>query len=101
MRIDEGTSQHGVGFVIRDVYVFVAVHADGDEGVPAVDLGGTMMPLIAADPVRLEELRPLAARIARLSGKPLKLVRFTTREEIETIDPPPRDDVRRGIHLGG
>jgi len=77
----------GVGFVIRDLYAFLAVHADGDEGVVGMPVGGSMLPLVAADRERLEALRPYARAAARASGLSIRLVRFTAREEIEVIDP--------------
>jgi hypothetical protein len=78
---------HGVGFVIRDLYAFLAVHADGDEGVAAAQLGGNWLPLIAADPVLLEALRPIAQATARETGVTIRLVRFTQREELEVLRP--------------
>jgi len=34
---------------------------------------------------RVESLRPIAETTARSLGKPVKLLRFTTREEVEII----------------
>lgn len=45
------------------------------------------LPLIAADLVRLQQIRPMAEKVARLSGLPVRLVRFTTRTEIDVIRP--------------
>ena len=77
----------GLGFVIREVFVFVAVHGDGDEGVVGALIGGQWMLLVAADPVRVEALRPYAEHAARVSGKPVRLVRFSTRSELGVIRP--------------
>lgn len=78
----------GLGFVITEVYAYLAVHDDGDEAVAGATMpDGTLMPLIAADPARLEALRPYAEAVARLAGKRIRLVRFTTRTDIETIEP--------------
>ncbi len=61
---------------------------DGEEGIPAfTGFDGTHIPLIAADQLRVESLRPIAAQMAKELGKPLKLVRFDNRTEMETINP--------------
>lgn len=77
----------GLGYVINDIYAFIAVHDDGDEAIPAHSMGNLMMPLVGADLTRLQQLRPLAERVAKESGKPVKLVRFTTRTELDVINP--------------
>lgn len=73
----------GLGFEITELYVFAAVHADGDEGVIAAPLGDAMMPLVAADRERLKILRPIARAIGEAAGMQVKLLRFTHREELE------------------
>lgn len=73
----------GVGFVINDIYAYLAVAGDGDEGI--VGFGGT--PLIAADLTRLHETRPIAEAIAKQTGITIRLVRFTTRTELDVIEP--------------
>jgi hypothetical protein len=78
---------HGVGFVIRDLYAFLAVHADGDEGVVGAQLGDRWLPLVVADPMLLEILRPIAQAAAREIGVTIRLVRFTQREELEVLRP--------------
>lgn len=77
----------GTGFVIHELWAYVAVHADSDEGVIGASINGMVMPLVAADRTRLDELRPYAERAAAFAGKPVKLVRFTAREDVETIEP--------------
>jgi hypothetical protein len=42
-------------------------------------------PLVAADRARVESLRGIAREIARLGGRPVKLVRFLVREDLEVI----------------
>lgn len=77
-----------MGFHIDAVHAFVMVGDDGDEGIPAfLTTEGVMMPLIAADLVRLERLRPMAAQIGRAAGKPVTLVRFHQRQDLEVIRP--------------
>lgn len=45
------------------------------------------MPLVAADKQRLDQLRPMAQQIANQHGKPITLVRFSQRTDLETIRP--------------
>jgi hypothetical protein len=72
---------------IDHIWAFVSFDAGG-EGVCAAPMGGLgMVPLIAADERRIEALKPMAAHIAKVSGKPVRLVKFTTREEIEVYQP--------------
>jgi hypothetical protein len=79
----------GVGFRIETVWAFLADHGDGDEGVVSAQVGSVHLPLIAADPERLKLLRPVAEKIARQSGVPITLCRFTTRTDMERIEPEP------------
>jgi hypothetical protein len=72
----------GVGFRIDDIYAFLAVdREDGDEGI--MGFGNPPMPMIAADLTRLQQLRPLAEAMARAGHIRVKLVRFTTRTEMD------------------
>jgi hypothetical protein len=80
----------GVGFVIHDLYAFVAVHSDGDEGI--IGIGDPMLPMIAADLTRLQRLRPYAQQVADASGLTVRLVRFTTRTELDVIAPTEGED---------
>lgn len=74
-------------FRIRDIHAFVAEDEEGEEGLCAFFTGGQWMPLVAADPARLVSIRPVAQAIAKQTGRPIKLIRFTQREEVETIKP--------------
>lgn len=77
----------GSGFVIRDVWVALVTLDDTDEAVPAVlsPDGIHWVPLIAADSKRLVWLKEMARVHSRNSGKPVKIVKFTTREDLEVI----------------
>ena len=58
------------GFRITDLWVFVGIDEDGDEGVIAMaspQLGGAI-PLIAADETRRLEFEPIARDIAKMKG---------------------------------
>jgi hypothetical protein len=76
----------GVGFRIDDIYAFLAVdRTDGDEGI--MGFGNPAVPMIAADLTRLQQLRPLAEQLAKAGDLRVKLVRFTTRTEIDEFGP--------------
>lgn len=78
------------GFVIKTIHAFIAVDPDdGDEGVVGQLMwDGTWMPLVCADERRLEALRPVAQAIAYRTETEIKLVRFSVREDIETLEVP-------------
>lgn len=74
-------------FKIVSLSAFVFVDCHGNEGVLAMQKkDGEWMPLIAADHARVESFRPYAESIAKRLNKPVKLIRFSVREEIETIN---------------
>jgi hypothetical protein len=79
-----------MGFRIETLTAYVAVDPkDGDEGIIGHALSeGTMMPLIGADAKRIEDLRPYAEQVAAATGQQIKLVRFSVREELATLNPP-------------
>lgn len=77
------------GFVIKDIWAFVAVDPkDGDEGICSFQMfdGDVHWPLVAADQTRVEQWRPIAQGIAKQAGVEVKLVRFTTRVEVESYE---------------
>ncbi len=80
---------HGVGFIVREVWVALAVMGDGDEAVPAVvnERTGMMQPLIAADPKRLYWIQEQAKRLSQVGRVPIRIVKFSTREEVAIYSP--------------
>jgi hypothetical protein len=62
---------------------------DGGEGVCAAPIGpgGMPLPLIAADKRRLELIVPVAKQIARMLSKPVRLAKFTQRQDMEVFQP--------------
>jgi hypothetical protein len=60
---------------------------EGGEGLCAAPIGGMTLPLIAADKRRLELIRPLARQIATMFRKPVRLAKFTQREDVEIFQP--------------
>ena len=72
---------------IESMYAFIQMDTDSTEGVIAFLDGKTWMPLVGADMARVEQLRPIAKETAALTGRPVRLVHFTNREEKEVINP--------------
>jgi len=74
---------------IEEIYAFVSVdEEDGNEGVIGAPVGPVgCMPLVAADRKRVESYMPIAQQIANLTGKPIRLIRLTKREEVGFITP--------------
>lgn len=70
---------------IEHLWAFVSVDpTDGNEGVVTCQLNGMLLPMIAADEDRLRLLKPMAEGAAVWTTNPIKLVKFTVREEVET-----------------
>jgi hypothetical protein len=75
------------GFKIKTIHAFIATEDDGTEGVIGQLMpDGVFMPFVCADAERVKLLRPFAAEIARMSNKPVKLARFSVREDLEDIE---------------
>ena len=70
---------------ITELYAVLSTDEHGD-GICAVMLGGVAMPLVVSQE-RLVPLRNYAARVAKRTNRKLKLVKFTAREELESIEP--------------
>ena len=76
---------------ITEVYCFVSSCEDGEgiigQTIKLPDIYyPTFVPFVWADKARMESLKPLAKNIARESGKKVKLIKLTQREEIEDIE---------------
>jgi hypothetical protein len=72
---------------IDEMWVYVSIDSDGNEGVVGSYVPGSgWVPLMATDPQRLELIRPMALAVARQSGMRIRLVKFSSREVLETID---------------
>lgn len=77
-----------MGLRIDELYAFVAEDTEG-EGLTGFrnPQTGEWMPMVAADAARVESLRDMARSIAIFSKKPVRLVRFSVREEVEVFQP--------------
>lgn len=72
---------------INSVWLVIATDANGDEGVVGSNIGGMQMPLIASDERRRDSIIRIAQEAARYTDKTLKLIRLTTRENVQDIEP--------------
>lgn len=74
---------------IDNIWAFVSVDADGNEGVCAAPLwrGGDPIPMIAADEARLANLIPLAEAMTKMAGMTIRLIRLHNREEVRIFTP--------------
>jgi hypothetical protein len=73
--------------LISEMGAYVMEDGEG-EGIPAF-LGpdGVWLPLVGADSDRMKSLRPMAEVVANEKGRPIKLIRFDNRVDVETINP--------------
>lgn len=74
---------------IAELYAYVVADKDDDdEGVPAfIGKGRTWIPLMGADAERAASLHDMAQSLATAHGKPIKLIRSTGIEVVETLQP--------------
>lgn len=70
-------------FKIECVWAFISQDEKGNEGVIGAQLGGVMMPMVCADMERMEQLRPIAKKMAKETRKKIKLIKLHTREDVE------------------
>uniref|UniRef100_A0A6M3X503 Uncharacterized protein n=1 Tax=viral metagenome TaxID=1070528 RepID=A0A6M3X503_9ZZZZ len=71
---------------IEEMYAFVTEDSGPeDEGIVGMNLGFGWMPLVGADMARVESLKPIVRGIAAETGKRIKLLHFTHREELGDV----------------
>jgi hypothetical protein len=71
---------------IEQIWAFLSLD-EGGEGVCAAPMGQLTVPLIAADKRRLDDLYPLARGLANVFDQPVRLAKFTRREDVDLIQP--------------
>jgi hypothetical protein len=74
----------------RIEHLWAALSIDeGGEGLCAAPMvrGTLTMPLIAADKQRLEQIRPFAKSLARVTERVVRIVKFGSREDVEIFRP--------------
>jgi hypothetical protein len=73
---------------ITELYAFISSDENG-EGVigHSMPINGqmVMMPFVCADKDRVDSLRPIAERMAIDAKQQIRLIRFTSREDLEVL----------------
>ena len=73
-----GIKNNQPGYCVRDLYAWVAIDADGDEGIPSTTLPGLgTTPLVASKLGAIELMRPVAEEMALLFDCRMELRRFS------------------------
>ncbi len=73
---------------IEEMFAYIAEDTGpDDEGVVARLVNGTWRPMVGGDMQRMESLREQAKEIALVTGQKITLVKFSTRTELEVIEP--------------
>ena len=73
------------GQSIDALFAWVCTEPDGGEGVAGALIGGINMPLVGADMDRMRSLRPYAELVRKITGYPMRLVRYGSREDLEVL----------------
>jgi hypothetical protein len=76
-----------MAYKIETLSAYVTVDDNGEEGICAFRDPGSnmMMPMVCADNIRIQLFEPIAREMSLATGKTIKLIRFSQREEIKTI----------------
>jgi hypothetical protein len=80
------------GYRIKNVWVFVGIDGDGDEGICAFQGANGWMPMVAADEQRLHQLMPVAQKIADARGCRIEVRHFGSMKTTLTIEPRKEND---------
>ena len=74
---------------IETMFAFVQQETNGNEDVAGFSRKGNpwLLPLVGSDETRLDTLRRVAQEIATTTGRPVRLLRFSAREQLEIIEP--------------
>lgn len=76
-----------MSFRITSLTAFTQIGLDDEEGLIGMASGDMWVPLVAADERRLEQLRPFAQAVANATGRPVRMRRFETVVEVDTLEP--------------
>lgn len=73
--------------VINEMFAFVAINDEGDEGLMSMQTERGQLPLVGADMERIDLLRPLAQKFAKDCETEVRLMKFSQMEVLETYAP--------------
>lgn len=71
---------------VNELWVYLAVDSNGNEGICGMPLLGTTLPMVFGYERVALKFTFTAEQIAKASGKAVKLVKFTGREDIQTFE---------------
>lgn len=75
-------------FRIESMTLYSQIGVDDEEGIIGfLTPEGTWMPMVCADHVRLAQLRGMAQTVADTTRRPVRVLRFETVVEVETLEP--------------
>ena len=74
-------------FRAKEIWAFMSVDQDDDEGLIGVMRDGAWLPFVATDLTRVDLLREMAKQVATETNQKVNVVRFTVRENMEEILP--------------
>ncbi len=75
---------------IEELYAYITHEPDDpeDEGLTAMTIPGFgSAPMVGADKARMDSLKSLAQSAANATGQTIRLVKFSTKTVLETIEP--------------
>lgn len=70
---------------IPELWAFLSIDPDGTEGIVAHLGSNGWLPLVTGDEANLAAMRMMAREAASLSGRRIRLVKFTARDVLEDI----------------
>lgn len=75
------------GARINEIFAYTTIDPEDDvEGIISAEAPGMgLVPLVGADIERMLSYKPVAQAAADVTGQKIKLVRFTSRQEIEEL----------------
>lgn len=73
------------GFRISELWAYTQIDTDDQEGIITLHTPEGPMPLIASDRIRLGDIKLYARMVAKSTGRPVRLRRFTFAEDVDTI----------------
>lgn len=74
---------------LNEIWAYISEDEAGNEGLCGFQDPNTKLwvPMIAADEVRMQSLKPFAHQVAVVTNRKVKLVKFHNKEELDTIWP--------------
>lgn len=85
--MDNDVKLIGLPLRISTITAWVGTDEAGNEGIIGLLTDRGWLPCVGADHTRIESLRQVAVGHAATTGHPVRLIRFSTREVLETVKP--------------